>query len=66
MVIATTFSLFNAKIPRWRLEAAAFLLALDRVNTVAVTTMLVLHVGVIGHHVACHDDFMLAVIRDLL
>ena len=29
----------------------SFLLALNRVNVVAVTTRLVLHVGVIGHHV---------------
>ena len=33
-------------------------LALDRVNVVAVTTILVLHVGVVGHHVPCHYDFM--------
>ena len=30
------------------------ILALNRVNVVAVTTILVLHVGVIGHHVPCH------------
>ena len=29
-------------------------LALNRVNIVAVTTILVLHVGVIGHHVPRH------------
>ena len=34
------------------------ILALNRVNVVAVTTILVLHVGVIGHHVPCHYDFM--------
>ena len=36
----------------------AFVLALSSVNVVAVTTILVLHVGVIGHHVPCHYDFM--------
>ena len=36
----------------------SFVLALNRVNVVAVTTILVLHVGVIGHHVPCHYDFM--------
>ena len=41
-------------------------LALNRVNVVAVTTILVLHVGVIGHHVPCHYDFMPPVISDLL
>ena len=30
------------------------MLALNRVNVIAVTTILVLHVGVIGHHVPCH------------
>ena len=34
------------------------ILAWNRVNVVAVTTILVLHVGVIGHHVPCHYDFM--------
>jgi len=42
------------------------ILALNRVNVVAVTTILVLHVGVIGHHVPCHYDFMPPVISDLL
>ena len=32
----------------------SFVLALNRVNIVAVTTILVLHVGVIGHHVPRH------------
>ena len=32
-------------------------LALNRVNVVAVITILVVHVDVIGHHAACHDDF---------
>ena len=36
----------------------SFVLALNRVNVVAVTTILVLHVGVIGHHVPFHYDFM--------
>ena len=31
----------------------SFVLALNRVRIVAVTTILVLHVGVIGHHVHC-------------
>ena len=34
------------------------ILALNRVNVVAVTTILVLHVGVIGHQVPCHYYFM--------
>ena len=34
------------------------LLGVNMVNVVAVTTILVLHVGVIGHHVPCHYDFM--------
>ena len=32
----------------------SFEVALSRVNIVAVTTLLVLHVGVIGHHVSRH------------
>ena len=32
----------------------SFVLALNRVNILAVTTILVLHVGVIGHHVPRH------------
>ena len=36
----------------------SFVLALNRVNVVAVTTILVLQVCVIGHHVPCHYDFM--------
>ena len=35
-----------------------FILALNKVNVVAVTTLLVLRVGVIGHHVPCHYHFM--------
>ena len=44
----------------------SFALALNRVNVVAMTTILVLHVGVIGHHVPSHYDFMPPVISDLL
>ena len=40
------------------------ILALNRVNVVAVTTTLVLHVGVIGNHVPRHYDFMPPVISD--
>ena len=40
--------------------------ALNMVNVVAVTTLLVLHVGVIGHHDPCRYDFMPPVISDLL
>ena len=36
--------------------AVSFVLALNRVNVVDVTLILVLHVG--GHHVPCHYDFM--------
>ena len=32
----------------------SFVLALNKVNIVAITTILILHVGVIGHHVPCH------------
>ena len=42
------------------------ILALNRVNVVAVTTIVGLYVGVIGHHVPCHYDFMPPVISDLL
>ena len=35
-------------------SVVSFVLALNRVNVVAVTTILVLHVGVIGHHVPRH------------
>ena len=45
---------------------AKAILALNRVNVVAVTTILVLHVAVIGHHVPCHYVFMPPVISDLL
>ena len=36
----------------------SFVLALNRVNIVAVTTILVLHIGVIGQHVLRHYGFM--------
>ena len=39
-------------------SVVSFVLALNRVNVVAVTTILVLHVDVIGHHVPCHYDIM--------
>ena len=42
------------------------ILALNRVNVVAKTTILVLLVGVIGHPVPCQYDFMPALISDLL
>ena len=32
------------------------ILALKRVNVVAVTTILVIHIGVIGHYVTCHYE----------
>ena len=42
------------------------ILALNRVNVVAVTTILVLHVGVIGQHIPRHYDFMPPVISNPL
>ena len=39
-------------------SVVSFVLALNRVSVVAVTTILVLHVGVIGHHVPRHYHFM--------
>ena len=42
------------------------ILDLNKVNVVAVTSILVLHVGVIGHHVPCHYDFMPPLISYLL
>ena len=36
----------------------SFVLAVNRMNVVAVTTILVVHVGVIEQHVPCHYDFM--------
>ena len=45
----------------WQPQAATFvilcILALNRMNIVAVTTIRVLHVGVIGHHVPRHSGF---------
>ena len=38
----------------WRPEAAPLVVALDRVNAIAVTTILVLRVCVIGLHVPRH------------
>ena len=63
VVTATTFSLFKANTNTKETTegvptAATFVLALNRVNVVAVTTILVLRVGVIGHHVPRHYDFM--------
>ena len=78
MVTVTTFILLKAKkkLAAAKGRATSFvvadngrhlcILALNRVNVVAVTTILVLHVGVIGHHVPCHYDFMPPVISDLL
>ena len=43
----------------------SFVLALNRVNVVAVTTLLVLHVAVIGHHVPCHYDFVFYAVRTM-
>ena len=70
VVIAAIFAFFKTSLQRWRPLAAitkevarpmaaplllvSFVLALNRVNVVAVTTILVLYVGVIGHHVPCH------------
>ena len=36
----------------------SFVLALNKVNVIAVTIILVLHVGVIGHYIPCRYDFM--------
>ena len=36
----------------------SFVSASNKVNDVAMITILVLHVGVIGHHVPCHEDFI--------
>ena len=64
MVPTTTFTLFKPNIQRWRPYGrgtsfvVSFVLALNMVNVVAVTTILVLHVGVIGYHVPRHYDFM--------
>ena len=39
-------------------SVVSFVSAVNGVNVVAVTTILVLHVGVIGHHVPRRYDFM--------
>ena len=51
---------FKSNIQRWQPLAATSLvvslvLVLNTVNIVAVITILVLHVGVIGHYVPCHS-----------
>ena len=78
MVTAAILTLFKANAKETTKEVARpkaappllwcslCILALNRVNVVAVTTILVLHVGVIGHHVPCHYDFTPPVISDLL
>ena len=48
----------GAAVGRATAFVVSFVLALNRVNVVAVTTIVVLHVGVIGHHVPCHYNFM--------
>ena len=63
VITATTFTLFEANTKETAQEVASngchlCVLALTRVNVVAVTTILVLHVAVIGHHVPCHYHFM--------
>ena len=59
VVTATTVTLIKANTQsRGTSFVVPFVLALNRVNVVTVTTILVLHVGVIGHHVPCHYDFM--------
>ena len=60
----TIFMLFKANIvaavgrQHKRGAVVSFVLALNRVSVVAVTTILVLHVGVIGLPVPCHYAFM--------
>ena len=82
MVTATIFTLFKANTKETTKEVARpkaatsfvvaakgrhlCILALNNVNVVAVTTILVLHVGVIRHHVPGHYDFKPPVISDLL
>ena len=57
VVTATTFALFKANTKETTKEVARRILALNRVNVVAVTTILVLHVGVIGHRVPRRSCF---------
>ena len=75
VVTATIFTLFKANTKESTKGGAAegrdtssvvagagrhlCILALNRVNIVAITTILVLPVGVIGHHVRRHWAFML-------
>ena len=47
------------------LRARTFVLALNMVDVVAVTKILVLHVIVIGHHSACHYDFAVPPLRTM-
>ena len=55
-VFSELFFLFY--IPLNLYPLSGLLKALNRVNVVAVTTILVLHVGVIGHHVPRQSCFM--------
>ena len=61
---ATIFTFFKAttKVAAFgrhhTVFVVAFVEALNRVNIVAVTTILGLHVGVVGHHVPRHCCFM--------
>ena len=60
MVTATILTLFKANI-QWRRPTSfvvSFVLALNSVNIVAFTTILVLHVGVMGQYFPRHLGFM--------
>ena len=48
----------NTKVAAVGRHSVSCVLALNGVNVVVVTTILVLHVGVIGHHAPYHYDFM--------
>ena len=50
----TGLSVGNARCGRATSFVVLFVMALYKVNAVAVNTILVLHVGVIGHHVPRH------------
>ena len=39
-------------------SVVSFVMALNRLNVVVVTTIFVLHVGVIGHYVRCRHNVM--------
>ena len=60
VVTAMIFTIFKANTKETTTEVGRpkarhlCMLALNRVNIAAVTTILVLHVGVIGHHVPRH------------